>query len=674
MKALVPLALFAALVTAPAAARAAAPDSKPRPTIRQFLQIRTPNAPAVLDDGSLLMRDWPDGVWQLYRATSKSPGAPDAYRPENLSLTKLTSFPDGLGAFSLSPDERRVVLMHGRGGDENTQLTLLDLDAGPGAALEPILANPAVQARVNAWLRDGSAMFYSANDVSPNDFYLYRWDFASKRATRLVAEKGSWSVSDANRDGSRVMIQKYNSASDTECYELDAATGKRRDITLRPAGGTAACDIVGYMPDEKSVLMTSDYKGGRSKLYLLDLASGAVREPLPALGAHELDGAGVSDTRAMLVAVSNEDGYGVTHVYSLPDFRPLPAPTSEKGVVMPAGVRGRSLTWTINNARKPGPAFLTTYPEKGGAAAPPARQLTWTDDQGVDLGAFPLPQLVSYKSFDGRVIPAFLFTPPGYAKGKPIPFVVNYHGGPEGQSRPVFSAANQYLLSRGYGILMPNPRGSTGYGREFQMLDNYRRRWDSVRDGVDAAEWLVKSGYAAAGRIATMGGSYGGFMSVACIVEDQDRVDRGVRKQRLFGACVDVVGIVNMKSFLEKTSGYRRELREAEYGPLADTTFLATVSSIRRVNQIQVPVFIGHGFNDPRVPVEEAMQLAVALKDRGRRPRLFIAPDEGHGFQKLDNRVYFYERVAAFLDETIGAAAGDGAKPGTPPPGANMAP
>jgi dipeptidyl aminopeptidase/acylaminoacyl peptidase len=186
------------------------------------------------------------------------------------------------------------------------------------------------------------------------------------------------------------------------------------------------------------------------------------------------------------------------------------------------------------------------------------------------------------------------------------------------------------------------------------MLDDYKLRWGSVRDGVDAAEWLVKSGYAAPGRIATFGGSYGGFMSVACIVEDQERVDRGERKERLFGACIDVVGIVNMKTFLEKTSGYRRKLREAEYGPLADSTFLATVSSIHRADKIRVPVFIAHGFNDPRVPVEEAMQLAVALKDAGRNPRVFIAPDEGHGFAKLDNRIYFYERVANFLAETIG--------------------
>jgi dipeptidyl aminopeptidase/acylaminoacyl peptidase len=157
------------------------------------------------------------------------------------------------------------------------------------------------------------------------------------------------------------------------------------------------------------------------------------------------------------------------------------------------------------------------------------------------------------------------------------------------------------------------------------------------------------------GKIATYGGSYGGFMSVACIVEDQERVERGERKDRLFGACVDVVGIVNMKGFLEKTSGYRRKLREVEYGPLTDPEFLASISSINKVDKIHVPVFVAHGFNDPRVPVQEAMQLATALKERGMEPRMFVAPDEGHGFAKLDNRIYFSERMAQFLEETIGS-------------------
>ena len=183
----------------------------------------------------------------------------------------------------------------------------------------------------------------------------------------------------------------------------------------------------------------------------------------------------------------------------------------------------------------------------------------------------------------------------------------------------------------------------------------------ALADGVDCAEWLVSQGYSQPGRIATYGGSYGGFMSVACIVEDQERVDAGKRKDRLFGACVDVVGIVNMQTFLEKTSGYRRKLREVEYGPLTDPEFLRTVSSIHKADKMNVPFFIAHGFNDPRVPVEEAMQLAVALKDRKMSPRVFIAPDEGHGFQKLDNRIYFNERMMQFFDETIGAVGASGA-------------
>jgi dipeptidyl aminopeptidase/acylaminoacyl peptidase len=254
-----------------------------------------------------------------------------------------------------------------------------------------------------------------------------------------------------------------------------------------------------------------------------------------------------------------------------------------------------------------------------------------------------------------------LWLPASHDKSSPIPFIVNYHGGPEGQSRPVFSAANQFLLSEGFGILQPNVRGSTGYGRAFLMMDDYKKRWDSVKDGVFAAEWLVENGHAQPGRIATYGGSYGGFMSIACLVEDQSRVDAKARSTRLFGAGVDIVGIVNLQTFLEKTSGYRRKLREVEYGPLTDPEFLQSVSSINQVEKINVPVFIAHGFNDPRVPVEEAMQLATRLKDQAfarkdmtLMPRLFVAPDEGHGFAKLDNRLYFTQRVSEFLKSTIG--------------------
>ena len=172
-------------------------------------------------------------------------------------------------------------------------------------------------------------------------------------------------------------------------------------------------------------------------------------------------------------------------------------------------------------------------------------------------------------------------------------------------------------------------------------------RWSSVKDGVEAARWLVKQGFAEAKKIAAYGGSYGGFMSVATTIEGKD----------VIGASVDVVGIVNMKTFLEQTKGYRRKLREAEYGPLTDPEFLASISPITRANEIQVPMLIAHGLNDPRVPVGEAMQLAVNLQSRGFDPELIFCPDEGHGFQKLANRTLFAERMVRFLQRTI-------AKPG----------
>jgi dipeptidyl aminopeptidase/acylaminoacyl peptidase len=411
------------------------------------------------------------------------------------------------------------------------------------------------------------------------------------------------------------------------------------------------------MPDQHRVLLQSDIKNGRQRLFLRDLRKNSVSEPIPALASYELDGALIDWNRELLAVVSNEDGFGVPHMYTLPDFKPMPSPTDERGVLGVSYFRDRRLVWSMSNARKPSTAFSTTFPREKGAL-PATRQLTWAVDQGIDLSQFPLPQLVTYKAFDGVEVRALLYVPAGYTEGTAIPFLMLYHGGPEGQSRPYFTSTFQYYLSRGYGVMMPNVRGSTGYGRDFQMMDDYKKRWDSVRDGVDAAEWLVKNGYSQPGRIATYGGSYGGFMSVACLVEDQERVDRGQRKERLFGACVDLVGVVNLKTFLEKTSGYRRKLREVEYGPLTDPEFLSSVSSIHRVDKINVPVFIGHGFNDPRVPIEEAMQLAAALRERGQSPRMFVAPDEGHGFAKLDNRIYFGERVASFLDETIGKPMG----------------
>ena len=309
-----------------------------------------------------------------------------------------------------------------------------------------------------------------------------------------------------------------------------------------------------------------------------------------------------------------------------------------------ADIQGRTLLFTNSNARKPGIVFAYDIPADPTKTGPAPRAITARmDREPIDLTAFRLPELIKYKSFDGVEIPAFLYLPEGAKKGKPIPFVINFHGGPEGQSRPGFSTTVQYLVSQGYGVMMPNVRGSTGYGRDFHMMDNYTKRWDSVRDGSEAARWLVKEGYSAPGKIAAYGGSYGGFMAVATVIDGAD----------VFGASVNVVGVVNFITFLEQTKGYRQKLREAEYGPLSDPEFLKSVSPLNRIDEIKVPMLIAHGLNDPRVPIGEALQLDVGLKLRGHSPELLVFPDEGHGFAKLENRILFSEQMVRFLDKHL---------------------
>jgi dipeptidyl aminopeptidase/acylaminoacyl peptidase len=222
--------------------------------------------------------------------------------------------------------------------------------------------------------------------------------------------------------------------------------------------------------------------------------------------------------------------------------------------------------------------------------------------------------------------------------------VVDVHGGPESQRRPGFNAVTQILCSRGYAVLEPNVRGSAGYGRRYASLDDVERRMDSVADLESAAEWLADHDLVDPDRIAVMGGSYGGFMTLAALTTYPER----------WAAGVDIVGIASFVTFLENTGDWRRELREAEYGSLdEDRALLEALSPLSRIDRIAAPLFVLHGANDPRVPVSEARQVADAAREQDVPVRELIFDDEGHGFSKLENRIEAYTAVVEFLDEYV---------------------
>jgi dipeptidyl aminopeptidase/acylaminoacyl peptidase len=264
---------------------------------------------------------------------------------------------------------------------------------------------------------------------------------------------------------------------------------------------------------------------------------------------------------------------------------------------------------------------------------------------GLDASQFVAPELIRVKSFDGLSVPAFLYRPRGTG---PFPVLIDIHGGPESQARPFFHPLAQYLAREsGIAVLVPNVRGSDGYGKTYLALDNDKKREDSVKDIGAFLDFVAADAGLDEAHVAVTGGSYGGYMSLACLVHHGARLKGGI----------DMVGIANFVSFLENTRDYRRDLRRVEYGDESNPemrAFLREISPLTHVERIGSALLVGHGVNDPRVPVGEAEQIIKAVRARGRDVWSVLATNEGHGFQKKENRDRFTEISVLFLERILG--------------------
>jgi dipeptidyl aminopeptidase/acylaminoacyl peptidase len=285
--------------------------------------------------------------------------------------------------------------------------------------------------------------------------------------------------------------------------------------------------------------------------------------------------------------------------------------------------------------------------EAGYPAGPTGARLhrvTAATQAGIPPDRLVEPELVAFPTFDGRDIPAFLYPPPGASPDGSRAAVVIFHGGPESQARPELTVDTQFLALAGYVVLVPNVRGSSGYGRAYLSLDDVERRMDAVADGQAAAQWLVSSGWAHPERIAAMGGSYGGFMTLSELVT----------YPQTWAAGVALFGIANFVTFLENTHPFRRRLREAEYGSLErHRAVLERISPIHAIDRIRAPLLVVHGETDPRVPISETEQLVAALEARGVPVAFIRFPDEGHGIVRPANRQRLYPAIAEFLDSHL---------------------
>jgi dipeptidyl aminopeptidase/acylaminoacyl peptidase len=315
---------------------------------------------------------------------------------------------------------------------------------------------------------------------------------------------------------------------------------------------------------------------------------------------------------------------------------------------LPSGVVGtvrwnrnnRDLGFTVTNARGPGDVYSLDVTS--------GRVERWTNSEtAVKTDAFPEAELVKWRTFDGKEISGFLYRPPAAKFPGKRPVLVVIHGGPEGQSQPIFlGRGNYYLNELGVALIYPNVRGSTGYGKTFSLLDNGFQREDTYKDINSLFDWIAGQADLDSSRICVTGGSYGGHMTLAVSTFYSDRIK----------CSVDIVGMSNLVTFLEHTEGYRRDLRRVEYGDERDPKmhdFLETIAPMNNIEKIKKPMMVVAGKNDPRVPLSESEQIAAALKKQGTPVWFLIGKDEGHGFRKKTNQDFQFYATIEFLQEYL---------------------
>ncbi len=572
--------------------------------------------------------------------TSSMSGAPQIYR-----ITKegwpyqLTTFEDGIDFFHLSNNGTMGIVGASVGGSEQSQLYHIDTKMG---RIMPLTSGKEVQYGSVTWSPDGRCIYYRSNEENKQDFFIYRMRIADGYQEKIFGDtsgiRGYNSIADISADGGLMIISRFNSNADNDLFLLNLTSMEHTSLTSDEKD--ILYGSLELMPDNKTIWLTcNDNEEGIARLAKMDASSGRIEyvddgwiDP-----RWEIDGLSFSRDAKYLAAFINEDGYVRMKLREVETKNELPSPPLDG--ILGGGFFDRDGSCLLSFS---GPT-RTTEVWRWDPFSKKLEQLTFAIYAGIDREIFTEPKLIKYKSYDGLEIPAFLYLPPDYKQGEPIPFVVDAHGGPESQFQPNFIRNFQYLLLNGYGVIAPNPRGSSGYGSNFMSLDNYKKRKDSLKDYKAAVEYLLANNYTKQGMIAIRGSSYGGYVVMGMITEYPD----------LFSAAIDGVGVVNFKSFLENTAACRRALREAEYGPLSDPEFLASISPIHKANIIKSPLLVVHGENDPRVPVGEARQIIEAIKSNSGVVDSLIFPDEGHGASKRVNIIAEYRKQVEFLDKHL---------------------
>ena len=554
--------------------------------------------------------------------------------------TQMTFYPDRVSGARFDPKTGdSFIFSKDVGGDEFFQYYRYDFADGSVT----LLTDGKSRNTGARWSNSGDAIAYGSTRRTGNDVDVYVVNPKDPKTDRRVVDLtgGGWEVADWSPDDAKLLLVEGISINETYLWIADVATGQKTLLTPKGGKDKVAYLNAAFARDGKSLYVTTDQGSEFQRLATMDLASRKV-DFLTADTA-DVEDFDLSHDGKALAYITNEKGVSIVHLLDTATRRELPGPKLPLGVV--SGIRwhpdGTAIGFTMETARANSDAY--SWDVKSGKVE------RWTASElgGLNPETFAEPELVSWKSFDGREITGFLYKPNAAKFPGKRPVTIEIHGGPEGQSRPDFLGPWNYIVNElGVAVILPNIRGSSGYGKTFLQMDNGVLREGAYKDIGALFDWIGTRPDLDASRVMVGGGSYGGHMTLVVAYMYSDRIR----------CAVDVVGPSSLVTFLQNTSGYRRDLRRVEYGDERDPKireFLERTAPMTNAEKIKKPLFVIQGFNDPRVPRTESEQMVARIRKIGTPVWYLMAKDEGHGFAKKSNRDYQFYATMLFMNDFL---------------------
>ena len=550
--------------------------------------------------------------------------------------TLVTTLEDPVSSVEWSPSSDWLAISVAPGGGMNTQIYLVRPD---GTGLKRYTPGGKDNNWLAAWTHDGSALMMSSNirDGAAMDSYLL--EVPDGKMKMIAQNPGIGNLEDVSRDNRLALVSRMKSRGSNDVYLVDTGRGKEVNLTSHEGPGEFAGR---FSHDSQTVYLASNRERDLEAFAKEELGPSGEAGAIQVIAARddaELDDFEINEQGTEAVLIWNASGRSELSLVDLRTQKMSPGPPlpTELAFAPKFSRDGRQLALVLNGAAAPSDVWVLDL------ASQRFHQVTHSAHPGVNLDNLVRPKLVHYTAHDGLPLSGWLWLPKQWSA--PGPVVFSFHGGPEGEEVPGFRSDYQALLIEGIGVFAPNVRGSSGFGKKFVNLDNGELRFNAIKDIKSSVDYLIASKVADPRRLGIMGGSYGGYMTMAGLTEYPD----------LFKAGADLFGVVNFETFFAHTEPWMAAISTVEYGdPKTQADLLRRLSPIHKVDQVKAATLVLHGANDTNVPVVEAEQVVNNLKQRGIPVEYVLFPDEGHGWRKVTNRIRSTVEVTRWFVKYLG--------------------